>query len=265
MLNLILATVLMAQAAQQPAVDAIAVTTQEAVQHRTSNRLFLRVAREQRVGGSFPYVQVAVTLDAGGAVVSANAVRGADYDPAIYADAESLVRTLHYMPFVRIGHLVAVKFSEYVSLLPPELKPEVQLPFPKVKDLASVKITLRRTSCFGACPAYRVEVHGDGTVRFQWEGYDVPTQVYDSTIPREDVMELLKLFEEADFYSLRDNYRLGASDTPTYFTSIEIDGQRKQVEDDLGWEMGMPLAVSELEAAIDRISGAGRWVEDRRR
>jgi hypothetical protein len=266
MQNLILAVALIAQAAQQPAAPAVEVTTQEAMQHRTSKLLFLRVAREQRTGGSFSNIKVAVTVDARGAVVSANALRGqsarGDYGPAIYAEAESLVHALHYTPFERDGHPVAVKFSEYVSLLPPELTPETHVPFPEIKDRASIKITLRRTSCFGACPAYRVEVNGDGTVVFQWEG-GRDTEVHRGAISEKSFFVLLHMFEMADFYSLRDSYRLGVTDLPTCFTSIEIDGHRKQVEDYAGRQVGMPLAVSELEDTIDQLSGAAFWVKSR--
>jgi Domain of unknown function (DUF6438) len=267
MLNLILATVLMVQAAQQPAVDAIAVTTREAVQHRASNELVLHVARGQRTGSAFFGIQVAVTVDAGGAVVSATAQRAHDprndYDPAIYADAESLVRALHYVPFERGGHPTAVKFTEYVSVLPPEIKAEEHVPFPEIKDWESIKITLRRTRCFGACPAYRVEVHGDGTVLFQWEGNDGPAEVQRGTISGQNFYVLLYIFVVADFYSLRDSYRLGATDLPTCFTSIEINGHKKQVEDYGGREVGMPLIVTQLEDAIDQAAGTDRWLKER--
>ena len=44
-----------------------------------------------------------------------------------------------------------------------------------------------------------------------------------------------------------------------YTSSIQIDGKLKSVEDYLGEIIGMPLGVSELEKAIDRLSEAERW------
>ncbi len=265
MLNLILATALIAQAAQQPAVSAVAVTTQEAMQHRPSKLLFLRVAPQQRTHGAFSSINVAVIVDASGAVVSADAlnqVAKPEYGLALCADAESLVGKLHYAPFVRDGHPVAAKFNEYVSLLPPELTPGTHVPFPEIIDRSSVRITLRRTSCFGACPAYRVEVHSDGTVLFQWDRGN-NAEVQHSTISEENFFVLLYMFEKADFYSLRDKYSAGVTDLPTYFVSLEIDGHKKQVEDYAGREVGMPLIVSELEDAIDQLSGAANRVKSR--
>src|SRR5258708_5133881 len=264
MLHLILATALIAQAAQQPLAPAIEVTTQEAMQHRPGKPLFLRVAPKQRTQGIFSSIKVAVTVDATGAVISADALRQAvkpEYGLALYTDAKSLVWKLHYVPFVRDGHAVSAKFSEYVALLPPELTPEKHVPFPDTKDWKSIKITLRRTSCFGACPAYRVEVNGDGTVVLQWERFNGPGEVRRGTISEENFFVLLYMFVTADFYSLRDSYHAGVTDLPAYFVSIDINGQKKQVEDYAGREVGMPLIVTELEDAIDQFSGAANWVK----
>src|ERR1700730_2853583 len=41
--------------------------------------------------------------------------------------------------------------------------------FPIVNDLASVQIRLTRGTCLGLCPAYEVEIRGDGSVRY--DGY----------------------------------------------------------------------------------------------
>jgi hypothetical protein len=174
--------------------------------------------------------------------------------------AEALLQGLHFTPFERNRHPVPVRFNLHVSLLPPVAEPLKKVAFPQVKDWKSVKITLRRTMCFGSCPAYSVEVDGDGSVLYQGQAYVAFTGTHRALVPQESVGELVKMFELADYYSLRDEYSLGATDLPTYTTSIEIDGRRKQVTDYAGEAAGMPSTVSQLEAAIDRVSGAQRWI-----
>ena len=57
-----------------------------------------------------------------------------------------------------------------------------------------------------------------------------------------------------------DRYVSGITDNPAYETSIFFDGMSKSVLDYVGQSVGMPSTVSDLEAAIDRLSGASKWV-----
>jgi len=81
-----------------------------------------------------------------------------------------------------------------------------------------------------------------------------------SVVPHQQIVELVKLFAQADFYSLADKYELGNSEGSYVTTSIEINGRRKQLLDISGVGVGMPLAVQSLEEAIDRIAGSERWI-----
>ena len=56
-------------------------------------------------------------------------------------------------------------------------------------------------------------------------------------------------------------FGVGATDLPTYETSIEIDGRLKIVKDYAGEQIGMPLTVSKLEADIDRLADTDRWTK----
>jgi ankyrin repeat protein len=146
-------------------------------------------------------------------------------------------------------------------VLPPELVPKRKIPFPTVHDWDSVRITLRRTGCFGSCPSYRVEVHGDGTVLYEGQAFVAVTGSHRGSIAKETVVELVNAFRDADYYSLQDEYVWDATDLPTFETSIEIDGRLKRVEDYAGGQIGMPLTVSKLEAEIDRLADTGRWTK----
>jgi ankyrin repeat protein len=130
---------------------------------------------------------------------------------------------------------------------------------PKVKGWKTVKITLVRTGCFGVCPVYKVEVRGDGSVLYEGHGYVAFTGNHRGLVPQSNVIELVKLFEKADYYSLSNEYTASVTDNPTQTTAIEIDGRQKRIVDYVGLSAGMPLAVSQLELAIDRLSGSERW------
>ena len=42
-----------------------------------------------------------------------------------------------------------------------------QAPFPKVSEASKVEIRLMRGVCFGWCPAYVVDITGDGSVTYE--------------------------------------------------------------------------------------------------
>jgi hypothetical protein len=272
MLTLLLAAAILALPAQQSASDQnpppapIQVSRKEAAQHAICDGdqwLYLRVPENQWSFASS--IEVTVVVDTTGAIISSvPQVASTDGNhrvpSSVLAQAEAMVRTVHFKPFERAGHPVSVTFDWYVELLPPELKPAQHVPFPKVKDWKTVKITLARTGgCFGSCPSYKVEVRGDGSVLYEGQGGVAFTGVHRGLVPQSNVIELVKLFEKADYYSLRDEYWYDITDNATQTTSISIDGRQKQVVDYIGLSAGMPLAVEQLELAIDRLSGSERW------
>jgi uncharacterized protein DUF6438/ankyrin repeat protein len=269
MLTLLLAAIMLAiplQASERNKPPApIHVSNKEAGEHAIGEGdhwLYLRVPQSQ--WSFFSSVKVAVVVDATGAVISsvpqpASTDGNRRIPGSVIAQADSMVRALQFKPFERAGHPVSVTFEQDVALLPPELKPVQHVPFPKVKDWKTVKITLARTSCFGTCPSYKIEVRGDGSVLYEGRGNVTFTGAHRGLVPQSNVIELVKLFEQADYYSLLDEYRSNITDNATQITSISIDGRQKQVVDYVGLQAGMPLAVKQLELAIDRLSGSERW------
>jgi hypothetical protein len=268
MLHFLLAVAWIFQPAQQPtagkASPPVEVSPREADQHRIGDPwLFIRVNTEHPEQMRSSYITFEVVVGPTGAVVSATA-QPPDRSVKMPADAlpraESAVRALRYQPFEREGHAVTAKLAVSVRILPPERRALQHVPFPIVKDWKSVKITLQRNACYERCPSYSVEVHGDGSIFYVGKSNVAVTGHHRAQVPRDKVFELVKLFEQADYYSLLDVYDEALLDSATEVTSIEIDGRRKQVKT---WEgavaVGMPLAVSEIELAIDRLSGSARW------
>ncbi len=133
--------------------------------------------------------------------------------------------------------------------------------FPEIKDWNSLRMGLKRGDCFGSCPEYSVEVHGDGTVEFDGEANVLIPGRHHAQISKQLVRDLLAYFEDAAFFSLNNRYVAMITDHPTYTTSIEFDGQGKSVEDYVGEAVGMPKSVEEIERAVDEFAGTEKWVK----
>ena len=132
--------------------------------------------------------------------------------------------------------------------------------FPSIKNWESLRIGLMRGECFGTCPSYKVEIQGDGTVRYEGRRHVIAAGKREGKIPAQTVRELFAQFRAAEFFSLRDYYVAKITDSPAYMISIAFDGNRKVVGDYVGYLVGMPAVVSDLEYSIDWYADSKRWV-----
>src|ERR1700733_9628445 len=135
--------------------------------------------------------------------------------------------------------------------------------FPEVHNWKNVVITLSRDACYGTCPMYTVELHGDGTVVYRGKRFVAVKGERRGKVAEVAVQDLVAEFRKADFFSLSDQYIAGVTDFPSYTISIEIDGKKKTVLDYVGGQVGMPRTVTDLENDIDRIAGSDRWVRQK--
>jgi uncharacterized protein DUF6438 len=140
----------------------------------------------------------------------------------------------------------------------------VKAAFPEIHDWNTLRITLSRSGCYGRCPTYEVEIHGDGTVLYDGKFNVAVKGKHTAKISHASLAELVDFFRKANYFSLSDRYVSSVTDSPAYETSISFDGVSKSVLDYVGKSVGMPSTVSDVEAAIDRLSGACKWVGRRR-
>lgn len=220
--------------------------------HRRSGDHFIRADKPRFFEG----VGLRVSVDTTGAVTHAEVTDG----PSEFHEAAvALAKTWTYKPFERDGRAVAVTFATLVSLLPRESAPCSHVAFPEVHDLKRVVITLRRTRCFGTCPAYDLQIDGSGNVIFNGS-YPV-TGERRGLVSHSAFEGLVERFRKSNYFSLCPSYVLGATDLPTAITSISIDGKSMSVSDYGGLQMGMPASVREIEKAIDEVAGTKRWLK----
>jgi len=155
----------------------------------------------------------------------------------------------------------------------PTPSPGTPVPPPKEYRLEDVVMTLERTVCFGTCPAYTVEVHGDGLVHYEGRRFVREVGVREDRIKRDAVVELLEDFYEADFFDLMNRYLTQrgvnvepdgtvsewmqqVTDLPSQIVTIKIGKYEKRVVD--YWSPPAPLR--ELEGKIDEAAGTAKWV-----
>lgn len=235
----------------------IKVTSEDASTHRIGTREPIRYRWWNR-SEVVPYVELEIVVDPNGNVVAAKPTQGPQ---ELFPKAVEMARTWKFKPFMQDGKAVSATFTDYVSVYPPEVLPTNHVPFPEIHDWNSLRITLSRTLCYGTCPDYSVEIHGDGTVIYTGNRFVAVTGVQKSRISMDAVRELVDLFHKADYFSLRDAYAATVTDNPTFYTSISFDGKTKKVRNYVGWEVGIPQGVTNIEEAIDRVADTYKWIK----
>jgi len=239
---------------------AVEVPAKEATEHLLPGKHLIHSdAPEVQGFGKFEwYVDLKIVVTPIGTVESVTPVSGSK---EWYSEASALAMTWQYKPFERGGTTVYATFRSWVLIVPPERRPDPHVLFPEIRDWSSVRITLRRTDCLGACPSYRLTVFGDGTVLYNGDAYVPYCGEYRGQIPRNVVRLLVNAFREADYFNLFDHYEVNVEDLPTYITSITFDDKTKSVLDYAGIRTGMPEVVDSLEDSIDRLAGPAVWAE----
>ena len=237
---------------------AVEIADEDVPKHRNGARRAVRVPRTQNI---FQSVKLTLIVDADGNVVSATPQKGPG---DAYSDALAEAKKWKYTPFEKEGKSIVAKITDYVRILPPEDLPKTHQEFPGTQSTAGVVMTLSRSECYGACPAYNLEIRGDGTLIYEGKGFVVVTGEHRDHLSAEQVEALVAAFRKADYFSLKDEYRYMVTDCPTYTTSFEVDRVKKSVTDYVGEELGMPEAVTELEETIDQVAGTGKWVNGNR-
>lgn len=203
-------------------------------------------------------IRLEVIVDTSGQVESAQAISG---PLAFFSQAEEIERNRRFKPFQRDGMPVRASFDDGVAIASAERWADTEVPFPQINDWNTLVIRLKRTRCYGPCPSYSVEVHGNGEVEFSGISNVSSPGRHSTKISKELVQQLVAAFREANYFSLRDEYVAPITDLPTFTTSIEFDNSRKSVKDYAGSRAGMPDALMDLEDNIDRIAGTEKWIK----
>lgn len=148
-----------------------------------------------------------------------------------------------------------------------------ELSQPVASDARPDSIVLRRTLCFGTCPAYRLRLSRTGQIAFD-DG-----EVKTDSVPAAVVLALVAYARELDLRSLPEVIDHGSDHCPNYATdhpSLHVSfygSEPKQMRYYTGCYTSTEphvasSAIQRLEAfaaRMDTVTGATRWIRPGRR
>lgn len=220
----------------------------------------------------YRYWNFDLTIDERGVISTAKLTSGhRDFRDA----ATRIVLAVRFKPFSRDGRVVPAFIKDFTigSRYRDYSGPEDRT-FPVNPDLSKMVFALKRTSCFGSCPDYRVELRGNGEVHYFGFSDVLVRGAHKWRVDPATIVPLVETLRRANYFALKGYYEYPVTDLPTYITRLSIDDQHKFVLDYGGSGFGgaaastrmggedpqMPSVVTEIENAIDRISGATSYV-----
>jgi hypothetical protein len=236
-------------------VDAFEVPFREADEHFASG--------ERVIHGGLDRVSLKIVVTPEGIVQSALPESGS---AKWREQAVSLAKAWHYVPFERDGKAIVATLEAEIDIVPAERRPaqrasSSEASFPDIKDWSSLRITLRRTMCYGICPSYSLTVLGDGSVVYNGDAYVQYCGEFRGHVAQEAVRQLVQLFKRADYFNTFDRYEMGMTDGTTLTTSIAFDDKSKSVADYSGIWVGMPESIMDIEDGLDHLAGPKVWAK----
>jgi hypothetical protein len=131
----------------------------------------------------------------------------------------------------------------------------------QTKPPSQVVITIKRETALGCTPDYSAEIYADRTVVYHGEACVKITGEKRYKISLDRVAQLVKAFEQANYFSLKDTYEfddrgMSMTDGARTTTSISLNGKYKKVVD----YQDPPKQLVALEDLIDKLAGLYEYI-----
>lgn len=127
---------------------------------------------------------------------------------------------------------------------------------PALAQTSQNAITLERTTCFGACPAYLLRIDASGGVSFRQGPPANRHEEHTSRIAVEQFQDLVVALTAIHFFELDDVYKPTHTDGPSTYIGLTLGVNAKTVTHG----NVAPPGLDELERRIERVCNVHRWL-----
>ena len=108
---------------------------------------------------------------------------------------------------------------------------------------------MKRTPCYGKCPAYLVDIYDNGDVLFNGKSFVDYIGTHKGTIAASDINKIKEKINAINLFSLNDKYDSNVTDFPSCILDVNMDGKTKSILD----RVGGPKELKELETLIHEL------------
>ncbi|MBL0329732.1 MAG: hypothetical protein IPP64_10015 [Bacteroidetes bacterium] len=124
------------------------------------------------------------------------------------------------------------------------------------KDNSKVTIIYKTTPCFGRCPIYTLTINGETkTATFVGQEHTEKIGTYSKAISNAELDAFVKAFEDAQFFTLNDEYLGNITDFPIKYITYTNNGKTKKIKE----RSGAPKALTDLENSLNAYANSDGW------
>lgn len=118
------------------------------------------------------------------------------------------------------------------------------------------EIGLRRTACYGKCPVYKVVIQNDGSFFYHGERYVKRLGDYHGKVGLLRLKKLKEFIIESGFMALENAYSIMETDHASAYTSVVLDGVKKEINN---YGESGPAVLWAIEELIDMLLIDAEW------
>jgi Domain of unknown function (DUF6438) len=124
----------------------------------------------------------------------------------------------------------------------------------------TLRVTLERGACFGACPIYTITLRGNGDAVYVGRRHVSVVGTRRAHLSRAAIRRLRNGVAQARVFTLRNRYdSLTVTDLPYAVVTIRVGSRTKRIYHYFG-DQSAPERLETLECLVDRIARSSRWV-----
>ncbi len=117
-------------------------------------------------------------------------------------------------------------------------------------------IGIQKTSCYGACPVYTMDILSNCKVILRSEKFlEIGPGVFKSKLSKNQYEELIDSFRKANYFGLDEIYSSKVSDLPTTYFFFEDNGTAKTIEVYGKW----PEALVDVDKQLTDLIAELKW------
>ena len=116
---------------------------------------------------------------------------------------------------------------------------------------------IKRTPCYGRCPIYSASFYQSGYVVYRGERFIENQGIFTGNISQEKLISITKMARNVNYMGFEKEYDSAVTDFPTTYTSVKLDGVKKEVMN----RVGGPDELKRFESYIDTILANIIWTK----
>jgi len=112
-------------------------------------------------------------------------------------------------------------------------------------------LTLTKTACFGECPVFTLRIYSNGLAVLDGKKYVKHIGLSEMMLTPDEMKGLMKSCDDAQLFSLNDQYTERVMDLPTTTLIYRREGETKRITGNMKFPQGFKTVVKECMNLLD--------------